>query len=65
MYLVKPKNGQRVRHPDTKQVLDAAGVRVEKLNSYWSRREMDGSVEISEISEAAPKAKSESKKGGE
>lgn len=53
-----PKDGARVRDPRTKKILDADGVTIPKLDTYWFRRLQDGEVM------EAPKAKieSESKK---
>ena len=63
MYLVKPVSGKRVRHPDTKQVLDDSGCRIESVNTYWHRRQVAGDVLISEIyASAAPAASKKSSK---
>jgi hypothetical protein len=63
MLLVKPLSGRRVRHPDSKQVLDESGCRISSVTSYWHRRQKDGDVSISEISEsAAPAVEKKSRK---
>lgn len=55
MFLVKPQEGKRVRHPDTKQVLTDEGCRIEHKSTYWFRREQAGDVSIEEIQpESAP-----------
>ena len=42
---VRPKNGLRVRHPDTRRPLPPEGLEVVE-SSFWNRRLRDGDVEI-------------------
>lgn len=64
MFIVKPIGDARVRHPDTKKVLDAEGCKIPVISSYWHRRVMDGTVAISE-EKAAPAETKKSKKGSD
>lgn len=54
MYLVKPQPGMRVRHPDHKFVLTEKGCEIDRMTSYWFRREQAGEVVITEIGSQAP-----------
>lgn len=65
MFIVKPVSGARVRHPDTKKVLDDEGCKIPAISTYWHRRVMDGSVVISEISPAAQAEPKKMKKGSD
>lgn len=49
MFLVKPVEGRRVRHPSTAEVLGPDGVKVETIGTFWFRRLKDGDVTIAEI----------------
>lgn len=51
---VKPKAGLVVRRPDTGQPLPADGAEV-NWNSYWARREAEGSVTHSKAKPAKAK----------
>ena len=46
MYLVKPKNGKKVRDPKTYKHVPEKGLKIEKIDTFWFRRERDGDVEI-------------------
>jgi len=52
MFLVYPKEGKRVRDPDSKQVLDPeVGHKIVSINSYWARRALENEVTIVEQKE--------------
>ena len=53
-----PKDGARVRDPLSKKILDANGIKIPKLDTFWFRRLQDGEV----IEAPQAKAETESKK---
>jgi len=65
MFLVKPKNGARVRHDMTKEVLSDEGAKIVSVTSYWARRQAAGEVEITPIKQQEEIKKTSSKKGDE
>lgn len=65
---IRAAEGRRVRHPETKQVLDNRALTVEK-SGYWTRRLLAGDVVLvddaastkkaPDATKATPKAKTE------
>jgi len=64
MFIVKPVGDARVRHPDSKKVLETEGCKIASISSYWHRRVMDGAVVISEIAQPQTEPK-KMKKGSD
>ena len=44
-----PKDGSKVRDPASGKPLDANGIKMEKLNSFWHKRLSDGSVMVAPV----------------
>lgn len=51
-----PKDGSRVRDPQTKKIIGPEGVKISAMNTFWFRRLKDEEVV------EAPQEKSQSKK---
>lgn len=49
--LISPVNDLKVRKPDTMEFLKPEGEKL-SVNTYWLRREREGSVSIKEIKES-------------
>ncbi len=55
---VKPRPGLKVRHPLTKQHVPEDGLEIAELDTYWSRRILDGDlVVVDDDKPAAPAAR--------
>lgn len=57
---IKPKKGLRVLNPATMLPISEDGQKVSK-NSYWTRRQLDGDITISEVAEKTLKKATQSK----
>lgn len=41
---IKPKDGLKIRDPETKRIIPENGVKITELTDYWVRRINDGDV---------------------
>lgn len=52
-YIIRPRPGLLIRHPETRQPLPETGIQVDVVSPYWLRRASDEDVKIEQVPTAA------------